>query len=538
MFGPPMADADFIIVGAGSAGCLLANRLSADPSTKVILLEAGGRPRNPLMRVPLLAGVMYYAKSLNWGYETEPQQHCDNRRLVWPRGKVLGGSSAINGMMYMRGHRADYDHWRQLGLTGWGYDDLLPYFRAFERNVSHGEDASYHGRTGELHTEQSAGDHVLYDAWLQSAFAAGLPANSDHNGAEQEGLGLYDFNIARGRRVTSADAFLSPVAGRANLRIETGALATRLLFDGARCTGVEVSQHGTARRFAAAREVILSGGAVNSPALLQLSGIGDAAYLSGLGIAPLLDRPDVGENLQDHLGVYVQHGCTQPVTLYGLFRPDRAVRAVAQALLSGTGPAASVPLQAGGFLRTRPDLDIPDIHITFVPGLSLAATMSGQREHGFLTNFYQLRPHSRGSIKIRSADPRGKPAIQPNYLSAEADRQAFRDGVRLVRRIVGGAALAPFRGDEIEPGAAATDDAAIDAWVRRTSNTIFHPAGTCRMGTDPGAVLDAELRVRGIGGLRVADCSAMPALIGGNTSVPAMMIAEKAAAMILGQGAP
>ena len=533
-----MADADFIVIGAGSAGCLLANRLSAHPGTRVLLLEAGGRPRNPLVRVPLLAGVMYHAASMNWGYSTEPQPHCDSRRIIWPRGRVLGGSSTINGMMYMRGHRADYDHWRQLGLTGWGYDDVLPYFRAFERNVSHPEDQRYHGRDGELHTEQSAGDHVLYHAWLQSAFAADMPANADHNGADQEGLGLYDFNIARGRRVTAADAFLSPVARRPNLRIETEALATRLLFDGARCSGVEILRLGATRRLTAAREVILAGGAVNSPVLLQLSGIGDAARLSSLGIAPVLDRPDVGGNLQDHLGVYVQHRCTQPVTLYGLFRPDRAVRAVAQALLFGSGPAASVPLQAGGFLRTRPELDVPDIHITFVPGLSLAATMGGQREHGFLTNFYLLRPRSRGRIDIRSGDARAKPAIQPNYLADKGDRAVMRDGVRLVRQIVAGAPLAPYRGAEIEPGAAAQDDAAIDAWVRRTCNTIFHPAGTCRMGTDAGAVLDAQLRVRGIERLRVADCSAMPTLIGGNTSVPAMMIAEKAAAMILGREAP
>ncbi len=530
-----MADADFIIIGAGSAGCLLANRLSADPGTRVVLLEAGGRDRNPLMRVPLLAGVMYHAKSLNWGFTTVAQPHLDGRALIWPRGRVLGGSSAINGMMYMRGHRRDYDDWRQLGLEGWGYDDVLPYFRAFERNLSHPGDTGHHGRDGELTTEQAPGDNPLYHAWLRAAEQAGMPRNPDHNGAEQEGLGFYDFTIDRGRRVSSANAFLRPAEGRANLRIETRALARRLMFDGTRCTGVEFEQAGQVRVLTAGRETILCGGAINSPALLQLSGIGDATALRGLGIAPVVHRPQVGRNLQDHLGVYVQHKCLQPVTLYRLFRPDRAALAVARAVAFGTGPAATVPLQAGGFLRTRPELEVPDIHITFVPGLSLAATRAGQREHGFLTNFYQLRPVSRGGIAITSADPRDKPAIDPNYLAAEEDRRVMRDGVRLVRRIVGGAALAPYRGAEIEPGEAALDDAAIDAWVRRTANTIFHPVGTCRMGIDDDAVLDPALRVRGVADLRVVDCSVMPTLIGGNTSVPAMMIAEKAADLILGR---
>jgi choline dehydrogenase len=529
-----MAEADFIIVGAGAAGCLLANRLSADPANRVLLLEAGGRDRNPLIRVPLLAGFLYYVKSLNWPYRTEPDPGLNGRSLVWPRGRVLGGSTAINGMMYMRGHPRDYDDWRQLGLAGWSYEDVLPLFRAFERNASHPGADTYHGRAGELFTEKARGDNPLYAAWLEAAYAAGMPANDDNNGAVQEGLGLYDFNIERGRRVSSAAAFLHPSETRPNLRIITRAQVTALTFDGLRCTGVAYRQGGTEHRASASREVVLCGGAINSPQLMQLSGIGDPALLGQHGIAVRLARPDVGGNLQDHLGVYIQHRCLQPVTLYSLFRPDRAAAAVVRAMLFGTGPAASVPLEAGGFLRTRSDLDIPDIHMTFVPGLSLAATQAAQREHGFLTNFYQLRPRSRGSIAIRSADPLAAPRITPNYLSDPEDCRVMRDGVRLVRHILSQAPMAPFRGEEIAPGPAAQSDDEIDDWVRSSAGTTFHPVGTCRMGADKDAVLDAALRVRGIGALRVVDASAMPLMIGGNTSIPTMMIAEKAARLMLG----
>jgi choline dehydrogenase len=531
------AAADFIVVGGGSAGCLLANRLSADPANTVVLLEAGGRDRNPLTRVPLLAGLVYYLSSINWGYRTEPDPGLGGRALAWPRGKVLGGCSTINGMMYMRGHRRDYDDWRQLGLTGWGYADVLPYFKAFERNLSHPEDAIYHGRDGELVTAKATGTNPLYQAWLAAAAAAGFPQSVDHNGPEQEGLGFYDFNIDRGRRVTSATAFLSPVAGRRNLDIRTGAEVTRLLYEAGRCTGVEFRRGGEIRQLRARRETLLCGGAINSPALLQRSGIGDGALLQRLGIEIVRDAPEVGRNLQDHLGVYLHWRCLQPITLFSLFRPDVAVRAVAQALLLGTGPGAAVPLEAGGFLRTSPDLDIPDIHVTFVPGLSLATTRAGQREHGFLTNFYLLRPKSRGHLAIRSRDPAQPPAITPRYLAVEDDLVAMRAGVRLVRRIAAQSPLDAYRGAEIAPGSAVTDDAGIDRWIRDTANTTFHPVGTCRMGADEASVVDPTLKVRGIEGLRVVDASIMPTMIGGNTSVPTMMIAEKAADMILGHPA-
>lgn len=524
-------DADYIVVGAGSAGCLLANRLSADPNVRVLLLEAGAKDWNPLIRIPLVAGLLYYLPSLNWGYETEAVPGLDGRKLVWPRGRVLGGSTAINGMMYMRGHRSDYDQWRQMGLAGWGYDDVLPLFKRFERNVSHRDD--FHGTDGELWTERAPGDNPLYHAWLEAAFAAGFKPNPDVNGAEQEGLGFYDFNIRNGRRVSAAAAFLAPVRQRPNLRVLTGIHVNRLSFEGRRCTGVEVAAAGAARTLKARREVILSAGAINSPQLLMLSGIGDATALRAHDIEARVDRPAVGQNLQDHLGIYVQHACLQPITLYGLMRPDRAAAAGLRALLTGKGPAASIPLQAGGFLKTRPELEVPDVHITVVPGLSLATTRLGQMQHGFLTNVYQLRPESRGMIALASADPRSKPIIQPNYLSTAADVRCLRDSVQLVRRIAAQAPLDPYRGVELSPGAEAQSDEAIDSWVRATSNTIFHPVGTCRMGMDSQAVVDGNLSVRGVEGLRVADASVMPTIIGGNTSAPTMMIAEKCAASII-----
>jgi choline dehydrogenase len=525
-------EADYVIVGAGAAGCLLANRLSADPARRVILLEAGPRDWNPLIRVPMLAGLLYYLPSINWGYETAPQTNLSDRRIVWPRGKVLGGSTAINGMMYMRGHRDDYRRWRGMGLEGWDHEDVLPAFKAFERNVSHPDGDAWHGRRGELFTEKAAGRHPLYRAWIAAALEAGCAANEDFNGPEQEGVGLYDFNIRAGRRVSAASAFLTPVRRRTNLRVMTGTQVARLRFEGRRCVGVEAERRGEPIDVAAAREVVLCAGAVNSPQLLMLSGIGDGARLRTFGLAPILHRPAVGENLRDHLGVYLQHRSRTSDTLYGLMRPDRAIAAGLRALLLGTGPAASVPLEAGGFLKTRPGLERPDIHVTFVPGLSLAATRSGQMEHGFLTNAYQLRPESRGFIRLASPDPRAKPEIQPNYLSAEADRRCLRDALRLCRRIAGQRAMDAVRGEERSPGAGVQDDARIDRWIADTAQTIFHPVGTCRMGADPDAVLDSRLRVRGIEGLRVADASAMPDIVGGNTSAPTMMIAERAASFI------
>lgn len=533
-----MAEFDHIIVGAGAAGSVLANRLSADGTRRVLLLEAGGGDRNPIFRLPILAGAAYWYRHTNWNYVTAPQPGLDGRQIKWPRGKMLGGSTSINGMMYMRGHAADYDGWAQAGCTGWSYADVLPYFRRSE-DAPHRAGDPFHGTGGPMRSVKSKGENPLYASFLSAGMAEGARPNDDFNGAEQEGLGFYDFNIRDGRRESAATAFLRPVLSRPNLTVWTEAPVRRVVIEGGRATGVEVARWGQRQIVRARGDIILCGGAINSPQLLQLSGIGPGAVLHAAGVPVLRDAPGVGANLQDHLGVYLTYACKDPVTLYSLFRPDRAALALARAALFGTGPMAAVPLEAGGFLRTRPDLSIPDIHITFVPGLSLEATQKGQGQHGYLINFYQLRPESRGEIRITAPHAEVAPHIDPRYLSAEADRHCMRDGVRLARRIGENPALARHKRADLSPTPAdLADDAAIDAWVRAGANTIFHPAGTCRMGSDPASVVDPALRVRGVDNLRVADASVMPTVIGGNTSAPTMMIGEKAADLILGRPAP
>ncbi len=532
-----MQSFDFIIVGAGSAGCVLANRLSEDGRHSVLLIEAGGSDRNPVFSIPLLAGAAYYWRPSNWHYSTTPQPGLDGRSVQWPRGKVLGGCSSINGMMYMRGTRADYDVWRQLGLSGWGYEDVLPYFIRAEDNPERPDDP-YHGQGGPLHVEKAKADNPLYRAFLAAGAAEGFPQNDDFNGARQEGLGRYDFNVSHGRRVSSSTAYLRPAKGRSNLTVWTKTLVTRIVVEHGRATGLDVIRDGVALKVAATREIVLSAGAINSPQLLQLSGIGDPEHLKPLGIAPVHVLPEVGRNLQDHMGVYLKYAASEPITLYSLFRPDRAALALAQAYFAGTGPATAVPLEAGGFLKTRPGLEEPDIHITFVPGLNLETTRAGQGRHGYLISFYQLRPESRGSVAITSADPRVAPLMDPAYLAAESDRVVMRDGMKLAWRLGNSPSLARYKATHISPVEAdMRSDEAIDAWVRQGAGTTFHPTGTCRMGSDAGSVVDAELRVQGISGLRVADASVMPMIVSGNTSAPTMMIAEKASDMILGKPA-
>ncbi len=528
-----MVEFDYIVVGAGSAGCVLANRLSESGRHSVLLIEAGGRDSNPFIKIPLTAGLVYFWKSINWNYVTTPQTHLDGRSIAWPRGKVLGGSSSINGMMYMRGNAADYDQWAQMGLKGWGYEDVLPYFRKSEDHADRDDD--YHGRGGALRVVKAKADHPLYQAFLRAGYANGHPENDDFNGVRQEGLGRYDFNYRDGRRESSATAFLRPAERRPNLTVWTKTHARRLVLEGRRVRGLEVERQGRPMTVTAGREVILSTGAVNSPILLERSGVGDPDVLAAAGVPCRHALPAVGTNLQDHLGVYLTYACREPITLYSLFRPDRAVRAALGVLLFGTGPGSAVPLEAGGFLRTRPDLEIPDIHITFVPGLNLETTRKGQGRHGYLINFYQLRPESRGRVHVDPNDPEGPPVIDPNYLEAEADRRCLRDGVRLAAKIGDTEPLARYNAGPISPGGPLQDDTAIDEWVRQGANTIFHPVGTCRMGVDPDSVVDQALKLRGLGGLRIADASVMPTIIGGNTSAPTMMIAEKAADLILSE---
>ena len=524
---------DFVVIGGGTAGCVLANRLSAEPANTVALLEAGGEARHPFIHIPLMAGLVYFMRSINWNYQTEPEPHLDGRRVPWPRGRVLGGTSAINGMMYMRGNRADYDGWRQRGLDGWDYESVLPYFKRAEGHGSRRD--AYHGTDGPLRINRAASDNPLYDVFLEACEALGLPRNDDFNGAVQEGVGRQDFFVDRGRRVNTGHAFIRPVQGRPNLRVLLRAQAERLIFEGRRCVGVAFRERGRRREVRARREVILCAGTINSPQLLQLSGIGAPDHLGSLGIETVVASRDVGRNLQDHAGVYVQYVCTQPVALYGLLRPDRAALACARAYLFGTGPGTSVALEAGGFARSREGLDTPDLQVTFIPGLTLDITRKKQGRHGFLTHCYQLRPESRGEVRISAADARAAPAIHANTLAAETDRRVMRDAVRFARRIVAQAPFDLYRGAEIAPGSGAQSDDAIDAWIRANLTTVWHPVGTCRMGTDETAVVDARLRLRGAENLRVVDASVMPLITSSNTAAPTIMIAEKAADMILGK---
>ena len=530
-----MNNFDYVIVGAGSAGCVLANRLSENSKNSVLLIEAGGGDRNPLFSVPLLAGLAYWYKPSNWNYQTVPQQNLFGRKIEWPRGKVLGGSSTINGMMYMRGNAADYDSWARSGLTEWSYDHVLPHFRRMEAQYGR-ENNKYHSRNGALAVKTAAGSNPLYSDFLAAGYACGEKVNTDFNGADQEGLGFYDFNIRNGRRESSSSAFLRPALERKNLEVFTRTHVSNLEIKDKRAVGLRAHRgNGSIIKVYANREIILCGGAINSPQLLMLSGVGPGAELSKLGIKVVHDSPEVGENLQDHLGVYLTYGCKDPVSLFRLFRADRAILAFMRAYLFGTGPASAVPLEAGGFIKTDKRLDAPDIHMTFVPGLNLETTRKGQERHGYLINFYPLRPKSRGTVKLSSPNYKDAPIIDPNYLSHEEDLVCMRDGIKLARRIGETSPLVERKESEISPTLSdLVSDRDMDQWIQSSANTIFHPVGTCRMGVDENSVVDESLKVRGVSGLRVVDASVMPSLVSGNTSAPTMMMADRASDLILG----
>ena len=524
-------ETDYIVVGAGSAGCVLANRLSADADTKVTLLEAGGSDWNPLIRVPLMAGALYTKKSINWGYETTQQKALGGRQISWPRGKVLGGSSSINGMVYMRGHPADFDGWAKGGLKGWAYDDVLPVFKQSERHLDRRD--AYHGTGGELLVSRSQSVNPLEDAFLEACGQIGFAATDDFNGPRQSGFGLHDMTIARGRRVSSAGAFLHPVASRPNLTLILRAHCRRLMVEKGRVTGVEASIRGIPASIFARREVILCAGTVNSPALLELSGIGDAQHLRPLSIEVVHELPGVGENLHDHLGAYVQHQCSEPVTLNPLYGSARGFAAIAQAVLSGSGIASSVPLRACAYFgQDDAHGGAAEIKCTLIPALSLDVLRADNPGHGFQIALHQLRPMSRGSVHIVDADPYASPAIEPNYLAEERDRVVLVRGVQETRELLSQHAFDRFRGPELAPEPARRTDKQVLSWITQNAKTVFHPVGTCRMGTDDGAVVDERLEVRGLSGLRVADASVMPSITSGNTNAPTIMIAERAAEMI------
>jgi len=522
---------DYIVVGAGSAGCVLANRLTESGKHRVLLLEAGPPDRNIWIHVPLGYGKLFTDARFNWLYQTEPEPELKNRNVIQPRGKVLGGSSSINGLLYIRGQREDFDHWRQLGNSGWSFDDVLPYFRKSEDQQRGGNEL--HGAGGPLGVADVA-PHPLCEAFIEAAGQAGFSRNDDFNGPEQEGAGYFQLTARDGRRCSTARAFLKPARKRGNLAVVSRALASRILFEGAKAVGVEYSQDGRLRTARARGEVILSSGAFNSPQLMQLSGVGPADLLKSFGIPVVRDMPGVGADLQDHLQARFNYKCSQPVTVNDAMASlTGRIGMALQYAFNRTGHLSIGAGYAGGFFKTDPSLASPDVQIHFI---LFSAESVGQSLHtfpGFIASVCQLRPQSRGHVRIKSVDPAAAPAIQPNYLSAPADRDVMVAGMRLTRRIMSQPAILPYIVEELGPGPQVTRDEDLLDFVRAKGATVFHPTSTCRMGPDEKAVVDERLRVRGIEGLRVIDASIMPTVVSGNTNAAVIMIAEKGAAMIL-----
>ena len=529
---------DYVIVGGGSAGCVLANRLSEDPAARVLLLEAGGRDSHPLISIPLGMGRMHARRMFDWGYESEPEPNLDGRRIEAMRGKVLGGSSSINVMAYTRGNRGDYDRWAQKGARGWSAADVLPYFKRCE--TWEGGENAWRGGNGPLGVEFARTRDPLFDAWIDAARVIGLPIVDDYNGKQQEGFGRGQYTIRDGRRSSAAAAYLKPVMKRRNLAVAVGAHATRVLLESTRATGVEYVRRGAFERAMADREVILAGGAFNTPHLLMLSGIGPAEHLRQRGIAPAVDLP-VGKNLQDHLAVLIMFTRPQASSFRDEMRFDRMAFSMMRAYLFGTGPGTVVPGGLHAFIKTRPELAVPDIEFMFrgapphahlwFPGVRPAYV------DGFGIRPALLHPDSRGEVLLRSSDPRTPIRIVYNFLSAPGDLPLLREGFKLARAIAYQKPLDRFRGVETVPGPNVASDADIDAWIRNTVITAHHPCATCPMGLGSEAVLDPDMKVRGVERLRVVDASAMPDLVSSHINACVLMMAEKASDMIRGRAA-
>jgi choline dehydrogenase len=526
---------DYIIVGAGSAGCVLAARLTEDPGIRVLLLEAGPKDRSWRIDMPSAVGSLLSSDRFNWNYVSDAEPFLDGRRLTHPRGRVLGGSSSINGMVYIRGHADDYDGWAASGLSGWGYADVLPYFKRAEQHL-HGADL-YHGASGPLAVfAPDLTASPLASAFVQAAGQAGYGLSPDPNGERQEGFGRVDRTTLNGRRCSAARAYLAPALRRPNLRTLTGALVRRVLLRGERAIGIEYARGNQAATAYAEREVILSAGAINSPQLLQLSGIGASAQLSAAGIEARIELPAVGANLNDHPDLVIQHRCLQPVSIFSANRGLGKIWAGIRWFAGLGGLAGSNHFEAGGFLRSRAGVAQPDLQLTFMPLAIKPGTVEDVGMHSFQVHIDLMRPQSLGRVTVRSADPAAPPSICFNYLAERQDREDLRTAVHLTREILAQPALTPYRGEELNPGDAIQRDEDIDAWVRRNVETCYHPVGTCRMGLNPaGNVVDPECRVHGVAGLRVVDASIMPAIVSGNTNAPTIMIAEKVSDLLRGK---
>jgi choline dehydrogenase len=529
---------DFVIVGGGSAGSAIANRLSADPANRVLVLEAG-RPDYPwdvFIHMPAALTYPIGSRFYDWKYESEPEPHMHNRRIYHARGKVLGGSSSINGMIFQRGNPLDYERWgADPGMQTWDYAHCLPYFNKMENCLAADPDDPFRGHDGPLVLERGPATNPLFQAMLAAGKQAGFPLTDDVNGVQQEGFARFDRNIRNGRRLSAARAYLHPAMKRPNLEVRTRAHVTRVLFDGKRAVGVEYTKGRGAPRRVYAGEVILSGGAINTPQILQLSGVGNADELRALGIDPVHHLPGVGENLQDHLEVYVQHACTQPVSMQPYLAKWRAPWIGAQWLFARKGPASTNHFEAGGFVRSNDVVDYPNLMFHFLPIAVRYDGSSPSGGHGFQVHVGPMYSDARGTVKIKSRDPREHPALRFNYLSTEQDRREWVEAIRVSRRILGQSALDPYNGGEISPGPSVETDEEILDWVAREGETALHPSCTAKMGTDGMSVVDpTSMGVHGLTGLRVADASVMPYVTNGNIYAPVMMVAEKAADLILG----